>query len=234
MVKGLVSVIIPNHNRDIGELLEALKKSSYKNIEILEINLGLERSAQRNIGIARANGEYLLFLDSDQAVSPDLISECVILCSVANAIYIPEKIQASGIFGAIRIWERGFYNGTAVDVVRFIRAKNCPRFDESLSGPEDSDWDRRVLGIKLISVSPLYHHDNISFLTYFKKKAYYAESMARFAKKWPTDKVLNWKWRCFWVFIENKKWKRFLSRPDMALAVLTIIFIRGIIYYAKR
>lgn len=233
-IKGLVSVIIPNHNRDISKLLESLDNSSYKNIEILEINLGFERSKQRNIGIDRAKGEFLLFLDSDHSVSANLISECVILCSVANAVYIPEIIVAKGVFGAIRKWERQFYTGTAIDVVRFVRAKWCPRFDETMNGPEDSDWGKQVLGIRITSVSPLYHHDNISFLTYFKKKAYYAESMKRYAEKWPEDQCLNWKWRCFGVFFEKGKWKKFLIRPDLALAVLIIIFVRGIIYYAKR
>lgn len=241
-IKGLVSVIIPNHNRDISELLESLNKSTYKNIEILEINLGLERSAQRNIGIDRAKGEFLLFLDSDQFVSPCLIKECVYFCTETqsypfapdHAVYIPEIIVGKGIFAAIRRWERGFYNGTSVDVVRFVRADHCPRFDETLSGPEDSDWDRRVLGRRVTACLPLYHNDQVSFFEYFSKKAYYAESMAKYAKKWPTDKVLDWKWRCLGVFLENGKWKRFLSRPDLALAVLFIIFIRGVIYYAKR
>lgn len=259
-VKGLVSVIIPNHNRDISRLLDSLNRSTYDNIEILEINLGLERSAQRNIGIDKAKGEYLLFLDSDQEISPHLISDCMYLCDVkyhffsgltampqdppggicfiqfspADSIYIPEIIKAKGMFAAIRRWERRFYNGTPVDVVRFVRANKCPRFDETLNGPEDSDWDRRIKGVRRISKYPLYHNDQISFFTYFKKKAYYAESMAKFAKKWPDDKVLNWKWRCLGVFFENGKWKMALRRPDLFICVMFIILTRGVIYYAKR
>jgi glycosyltransferase involved in cell wall biosynthesis len=243
-IKGLVSIIIPNHNRDISGLLKTLKESPYQKFEVIEVNLGLERSAQRNIGIDRAKGEFLLFLDSDQEISIDfdLLDNCVWLCTASrmepyapfDALYIPEIIKAKGIFAVIRRWERGFYTGTAVDVVRFVRAEGCPRFDETLNGPEDSDWDRRVPGRREVAYFPLYHNDQISFFTYFKKKAYYAESMERFAKKWPNDKVLNWKWRCIKVFFENGKWIRVLLRPDLFICVMFIILIRGIIYYAKR
>ena len=235
-IKGLVSVIIPNHNRDISRLIKSLKESTYKNIEILEINLGYERSKQRNIGIDKARGEYFLFLDSDHEVSPYLIKDCVKKLNLFyyyNSVFLPEVIVAAGLFGKIRDWERWFYNNTLIDAVRFVRAKYCPYFDESLNGPEDSDWDRRIPGEKIASDYPLYHNDNISFLAYLRKKAYYSESMNKFANKWKGDKILDWEWRCFGVFLEEGKWKRFFSRPDLALAVLFIIFLRGIIYKWK-
>jgi glycosyltransferase involved in cell wall biosynthesis len=231
----LVSVIIPiRPKEDISLVLSSLNNSTYKNIEIIVVDEGLERSDQRNIGIARAKGEYLLILDSDQAVSPVLIEECVTLAKFGySAVYIPEVIKTKGLFAYIRNWERQFYTATPIDVVRFVR-KDCPYFDNTMSGPEDSDWDRRVEGRRLTSVSPLYHYDNIGVLDYFRKKAYYSKSMRRFADKHPNDKVLDWKWRCFGVFLENGKWKKFLARPDLTILVLGIIFIRGLIYYAKK
>ena len=227
----LVSIIIPTkRDEDISELIESIKKSTYQNFEIIVVNLGLERSAQRNIGIDRAKGKYLLILDSDQYLSPGLLKECVQLAQVFGALYIPEKIMTKGLFAYIRNWERQFYNGTPIDCVRFVHAKGCPRFDENQTGPEDSDWDRRVRGHRIITKNCFYHHDNISLLRYFRKKAYYSKTMARFAERNPGDKVLNWKWRCWKVFIEKCKWKRFFSRPDLALAVMFIILIRGVIY----
>jgi hypothetical protein len=67
-------------------------------------------------------------------------------------------------------------------------------------------------------------------LKWFSKKAYYAKSMKRFIERNPNDKILDWRWRCIGVFLEQGKWKRFLSRPDLAIAVLFIILIRGMIY----
>lgn len=230
-IKGLVSVIIPNHNKDIGMILESLNNSTYKNIEILEINLGLERSAQRNIGRDRAKGEYLLFLDSDQPISPGLIQECVRFMKLGiGAVYIPEIIKTKGLFAYIRNWERQFYNGTPVDVVRFVRAEFCPKFDTELNGPEDSAWDRKVTGIRTTSRNPLYHYDNIGMIKYFQKKVYYSKSMLRYAEKYPSDQCLNFWWRCFGVFFEKGKWRRVIRRPDLMLLVWGIIFIRGLIY----
>ena len=228
-----VSVIIPTTKKERIQAL--LADSNYSNFEWVIVCEGLERSAQRNIGIMRATGEYLLFLDSDQSPSPDLIGECVKLMEVGfSAVYIPEVIKTKGLFAYIRNWERQFYNGTPIDCVRFVRAKNCPTFDPTLNGPEDSDWDRRVPGIRAISKNCLYHYDNIGIKKYFAKKAYYAKSMCKFAQKNKDDKVLNFWWRCFGVFLENGKWRRFLRRPDLALCVLGIIFMRGIIYLWKK
>lgn len=234
-IKGLVSVIVPNHGRDITDLVRSVNASTYRHIELIVVDEGKERSAQRNIGIDRARGEFLLILDSDQEISPCLIQECILWMNQGfDALYIPEILNATGIFGAIRKWERGFYNGTAVDVVRFVRAKGCPYFDCSLSGPEDSDWDRRVFGKRATTILPLYHNDNIPLGTYLKKKAYYSKSMRRFANRWPDDKCINIWWRCFGVYVEKGKWKRILRRPDLFIGMMFILALRGIVYYAKR
>ena len=147
-----------------------------------------------------------------------------------DCLYIPERIVTKGLFGRIRDWERQFYTSTPIDVVRFVKREGCPKFDELQNGPEDSDWDRRVTGKRGVTTSPIYHHDNVSFINYFKKKAYYSKSMQRFIERNPKDKVLDFKWRCFGVFIEKGKWKRFISNPILALCVLFTIFLRGIVY----
>lgn len=228
-----VSVIIPTTDKEkdlLDTCVKSIQKSTYKNVEIIVVNEGKERSAQRNIGIDRATGEYFLFLDSDQFISPHLITDCVKKMNGYSAVYIPEKIVTDGFFGRLRNWERQFYTATSVDVVRFVKAVGCPMFDETMSGPEDSDWDRRVKGLRCTSEWDLYHLDNIGFIKYLKKKSYYNKSMNLFKNKWPKDKVLNWKWRCFGVYFERGKWKRCIQSPFMFLCLMGLIFIRGIIY----
>lgn len=230
-MRGKVSVIIPKRRgENIDTLIGFVKKSSYTNIEIIVVDEGLERSKQRNIGIDRAKGEYLLILDSDQYPNSRLIEECVGLMKDYDALYIPEIIITDGWFARVRNWERQFYNGTAVDCVRFVKSGIAPYFDERMSGPEDSDWDRRIRGKKGITKNHVYHNDGVKFLDFFKKKAYYAKSMDIFNAKWPGDKVTNPKWRCWDVYMENGKWRRCLSSPHMFIAVLFLIFIRGVIY----
>ena len=231
----LVSIIIPTHKgANVDKLVDSINNSNYKNIEIIVVDEGLERSAQRNIGRDRAKGEYLFIPDSDWVVTPGLIEECVDKMALYDAIYIPETIKTRGLFAKIRNWERQFFTATAIDAVRFVRADGCPRFDETMTGPEDSDWDRRIKGIKVVSRNCYYHYDNVSFLSFFEKKAYYAKSMSRFIEKWPNDKVLDFKYRCWTVFTENGKWKRCVENPFMTLAVMFIIFLRGIIYLTRR
>ena len=234
--RPLVSVIVPVVPNDIHihECVSHIKKSSYKNYELLIINENKERSFQRNVGIKNAKGKYLLWLDSDMMISPMLIEDCISQMENQSliGIYLPEKIITNGWFGRLRNWERQFYTGTAVDVMRFIRLEDCPYFDEALSGPEDADWQRRCpKGLKGICNFSFEHKDDIGIIKYFHKKAYYAKSMGRYKQKNPDDPVLTFKYRCFKVFTENNKWKIFLSHPILALEVIILVLIRGIILW---
>ena len=233
--KDLVSIIVPKRrSENISALLECLRRQTYDEIEILVIDEGLERSYQRNIGIKRAKGKYLFILDSDQFPMPELIAECVEKMKTCDALYIPEKLMTKGWFNYVRDWERQFYTGTPIDCVRFVRSDGCKYFDVIQSGPEDADFDRRVKGIKGITKNYVCHYEKVGMVDFFKKKAYYARSMKRFEERNPGDKVLSFWWRCFGVFFENGKWKRVLRRPDLMLAVWTIIFVRGVIYLCQK
>jgi glycosyltransferase involved in cell wall biosynthesis len=204
---------------------------------VIIVDKGLERSKQRNIGIDRAKGEFILILDSDQSVSPMLIGECVArlnLCTDTNSLYIPETLNTPGFWGRVRDWERKFYTSTPVDCVRFVRTANCPKFDETLTGPEDADWSNRIEGGKDTTTACLYHNENMGIIEYLRKKAYYAKSMRKYANKWKRDKVLNPLWRCFLVFVENRKWKKFIRKPIYAMAVMALILARGVVYLWNR
>ena len=232
MVNPLVSIIIPiRHGEDISQVLDSIHNSTYKHTEIIVVDEGKERSEQRNLGIERAKGKYLMFLDSDQEINPLCIEECVRLIYTCYGIYIPEIIMTQGWFGRLRNFERQFYTATAVDCVRFVRAKNCPKFDTELNGPEDASWDRMIIGNRRIAEQGyLLHYDNIGIIKYVQKKAYYAKSMSKYAKKHPYDPCLNLKYRCWTVFIERGKWKVVIRHPIKMIGIFMILAIRGIIY----
>lgn len=225
------SVVVANHNRD----LSILKASLPEDVEFIEVNLGLERSLQRNIGIFKAKNECIIWLDSDQSISPGLVKECEnLLLMGCSCVYIPEVIIAKSFFGKIRAFEREFYTGTAVDVPRAVLKKYCPKFNEELNGPEDSDWGNRIRGLRAISNNVLYHHDDIGIWEYLCKKNYYAKSLRKYKKLNPTDKILSFKYRCFTIFVENGKWKKLFRHPILSLGIVFIIFFRGIIYLKNK
>jgi glycosyltransferase involved in cell wall biosynthesis len=236
MIKDLISCIIPVVRNDfyIEDCIKAIKESTYKNAEIIIVDEGLERSAQRNIGIKRATGEYLIWIDSDMRLHHKLLEDCILKIQGYTAVYIPERIVTEGWFGRLRDWERQFYNGTLVDVVRFIRTADCPLFDETLHGVEDSSWEREIIkqnpSAKFsTSKYPFHHHDKVGLIKYLKKKAYYARCLNQYRRKNPDDKLLTFKYRCFEVFVQHGKWKRLIRSPHLAFGVALLLLARGLI-----
>ena len=165
----LVSVIITtkNEEKNIANCLKSIQEQSYRNIEIIVVDNnstdktkslchpdrsggiplihffthGPERSAQRNFGVSRAKGEYILYLDADMILSKDVIKDCVI--KIQNnpgviALYISEIVMGNSFWCRVRRFERSFYDGTVIDCVRFISKKAFDAvkgFDENMSGP---------------------------------------------------------------------------------------------------
>lgn len=226
------SIVVANHGRD----LTILKQSIPQSCELIVIDEGKERSYQRNKGIAQATGDIIIWLDSDQSLSPGLVGEVQDLfgSKVYKSLYIPEIIVVKSFFGKIRAFERTFYDGTAVDVPRAVLKQVCPKFNEELNGPEDADWGRRIPGLRAVTKHPLYHHDDVGFMEYFRKKSYYAKSMRRYKELNPDDEVLDWKYRCFWIFVEKGKWKKILRHPILFAGVMFIIAVRAWIYIKNK
>ncbi|MBU7454891.1 glycosyltransferase family 2 protein [Leuconostoc fallax] len=101
----LISIIVPVYNVEkyIADCLESIAKQSYQNIEVIIVNDGstdnsiqickdyAEKdkrfkiitqknqglSAARNTGMNYVNGEYTIFIDSDDKISIHLVDKCV-------------------------------------------------------------------------------------------------------------------------------------------------------------
>lgn len=171
-LEPLVSLIITtkNEERNIENCLKSFKLQSYKKIEIIVVDNGSEdktkelakkytdkvydkgpeRSAQRNYGmIEKARGEYVMFVDCDMILSPNLVKESVEAMEHNDyvALHLPEIVLGDKYWSRVRRFERTFYDGTVIDGARFFKKsvfKKVGGFDSNMSGPEDWDIDKKM------------------------------------------------------------------------------------------
>ncbi|MEK6894331.1 MAG: glycosyltransferase family A protein [Nanoarchaeota archaeon] len=160
MVEGLVSVIIPMYNeeKDIVSCLSSLKKQSHKNIEIILVDDGsTDRTVEvakqqaikdkikitilnqkhggpgkaRNLGASKANGEILVFVDSDMTFDKDYIKNLIkpINRKVIGTTHDFEIVRNtkniwSKCWGRVRVSPKNAYE------VKIFRAINRKKFLE--------------------------------------------------------------------------------------------------------
>lgn len=270
MNKPKVSVVITTKNEQehISNCLISIKQQSYKNIEILVIdnnsedktkeiakrytknifNLGPERSSQRNAGVQKAKGEYIIYLDADMRLEPELIEKAMkqIQAESADALYISEVVMGTSLLSKIRRHERGFYDSTVIDCARIIEREaflKVKGFDLSLTGPEDFDLQKKLKhkGYKssLLKNSWLNHDEsNINLKDYLNKKSYYSNSFDKYKEKWGADdpdikKQLGFYYRFIGVFTEQGKWKKLLAHPILTIGMYYLRFRVGIRYLRR-
>ncbi len=245
----LQSVVAQTYPADKIEIIVVDNDSGDKTKEIAHrysdkvYNFGPERSSQRNFGVRQTIAKYILYLDADMALSENVIKECVEKCEQESciALYIPERIIGRGFWVKVRDFERGFYNATCIDCVRFVRRDKFLEihgFDENLTGPEDWDFDRRIKALGRVGIinSPVYHNEGeLRLNKYLQKKAYYSQSFDRYIKKWGKDdltvrKQLGFWYRYFGVFCEEGKWKKLLMQPRLTLGMYILRVLVGIRY----
>ena len=207
----LVSVIITTRTEEdnIQACLESIKKQTYKNIEIILVDnnsgdntvqiargytkniftKGPERSVQRNFGASKSNGTYMFFIDADMFLTPDVVRECVDICSDGHciAVVIPEESIGRGYWAGCKALERKCYQEVPwMEAARFFYKKNFEeigKYNTSLTGPEDFDISQRtqdVYGIDSIARSKatiLHDEGHLQLSDLLRKKMYYGRWM---------------------------------------------------------
>ena len=174
------------------------------------MDIGKERSAQRNYGISKATGEYILFLDSDMLLSRTVVEECI--NAPHKLIYIPEII----LNDKVRTFERSFYNATPIDCIRFF-PRNF-KFAENLVGPEDWNFDR--IYHKHTIKAPLYHLDS----NHVESKKKYLKGMETYKNKWKNDKWVQTQMGNRRVLIYLRKWWRLLLHPILTVKMVRLLW----------
>lgn len=256
--KDLVSVIITCKNEAdvIGKLLESVMKQTYKSTEVILVdnhstddtlkiagrfkkvkilNKGPERSAQRNYGAKVSKGEYLLFLDADMKLSPDVIKECVAAAEISGkigSVIIPEQSVAYTFWEKVKAFERSFYNAkgdSITDAARFFLRSAFEKaggYDETITGPEDWDLPETVreLGYKDGRISEkIYHRERAtSLFVLFKKKFYYGLYAHKYLEKHNIP-IISPKTVYFLRPLFYKSWRRLIAHPMLAFGMVVML-----------
>ncbi len=210
---ALVSLIVTTKNseRTLAACLDSARRQDRSPVEIivvdnrstdatpeiaqrladLVIDAGPERSAQRNAGVRAARGEYVMILDADMVLEPNVVSAAVDAARAgASAIVIPETSFGEGFWSACKTFERSFYGDDAlVSAARFFRRDRVLAlggYDESLTGPEDWDLSMRAAGVDGVAFAAariLHDEGRQTLRNLFLKKYYYGRSMPAFVRK---------------------------------------------------
>ena len=119
----LVSVVVPTRNsrRTIEACLRSVGAQTYRPLELIVVDNGStdgtwtvaarhadlalrggpERSAQRNLGIGRAAGEWVCYVDADMELAPDVVERAVLAGTAAGGR--PRASTTSGTSPSSRI-----------------------------------------------------------------------------------------------------------------------------------
>lgn len=205
----LVSIIVPTKNEEnnLRDCLDACQNQDYKNIEIIVIDNHStdqtreiakeytskvfvkrpERSAQKNFGAKRAEGQYILFLDADACLTDGVIFQCVNLVRSKgkSMVIIPERDIGKGFWSAVKALERSFYLGDdTIEAPWFYKKASflsLGGYDESMFAGEDWDlFDRaRQKGFLYGRCESFINHQigRLTILEILKKKYYYGTNI---------------------------------------------------------
>jgi glycosyltransferase involved in cell wall biosynthesis len=264
-----VSVIIPTKNsgKTIGDCLTSLKNQTYKNIEILvvdnfssdntakivsqfeDVNFSVlegERTKAKNLGVSKSHGEFLLFLDSDMVLQPQVIYDCVRLCLSNNSlagVIIPEHSIGDGFWVKVRDYERSLYAGTEIESPRFFRKKFVTQvggFDEDIVTYEESTLPFKIqcIGMKVNArINSYIFHNEEGFRIggWLQKKYYYSGTADLYSKKYRNlaKLQLSIQYRLK-IILGNGNWKYLVKHPLLSggLFILkSLEFLAFIRYY---
>lgn len=267
--ESLVSIIIPTYNSEktLARCLESIRNQTYKDIEVIVIDnfstdktvyianhfgskvylLKSERAKAKNFGTKKAKGEYILFIDSDMELAPQIVEECVVLAKnddTIGGIIIPERSVGDSFWVKVRDFERSFYARTEIESARFFRkalVKEVNGFDEDIVFLEESTLPQKIerLGYnvkKRIDAKILHFEIDFSLWRWLKKKYYYGKTAFEYKRRYkePASKQVNLSYR-FGLFLKDG---RFYSQPLLSIGVLVLKCLEfssvGLGYLAER
>ncbi len=221
----LISVVVPTRNsvRTLEACLAHIRAQTHPHVELIVVDNGSddgtlevahrfadrvehrgpERSAQRNRGFDLAAGELIAFIDSDQLLEPEVLSQAAAVTGQdveVGGVVIPELAFGVGFMAACRALEKQLYLGDArVEAARvFTRTALAQTggYNESiLAGGEDWELEDRVraAGFQFARTTAFAWHDEgrVRLRACFAKKRYYGRSLAEYYRSGTTPRPVS-------------------------------------------
>lgn len=221
--KPKVSIIIPTYNsgKTLAKCLRSVNDQSYPFYEIIIIdNFSTDNTLEiaqnfeakiiqkkcnpalaRNIGVANSTGKYILFMDSDQILSPSVIEECVEKCEKENVgmVRIPEVFIGKSFWSTCSAVWKNYYKKVeqsyeaSENIIRgeprfFIKEQisRVGMIDAALIWGENYDLYEKLrkTGVKeALCGSNVYHYEPVSLGKIVIKNLRYGKSMPIFLKQ---------------------------------------------------
>ena len=252
---SLVSIVIPTKDSGstLHSCLESLTTQTYQRFEILIVDkrstdntisiadefkarifsMDVERTTAKNFALRKANGTFILFLDSDMVLEPTVIEQCVeaMRSSDVGGIVIPEKSRGLGFWVKVRDFERSFYYGTKVESARFFRTNQVLEvggFDDQVVMYEESTLPQRIekIGLKTavrISSFIIHNEDSFKLKNWLKKKRYYSQTARIYTQKYKiySEQQLGVRHRTG-IYLRNKNWITLMKHPILSIGLVIL------------
>jgi glycosyltransferase involved in cell wall biosynthesis len=216
MSRPSVSAVVPTRNaaRTIATCLASVRAQTHPVAELIVVDNwsddgtwelalpladlalrgGPERSEQRNLAIAKASGDWVLWLDADMELAPDSVERGLRAAEEAGAVavFLPEETAGSGFWTACRRLERRCYHHEPrIESPRLLRAAWLRETGGFAGDPgtEDADLRNRLLaeGATLAWADTMvtHHEGRLRLAAVAAKRFYYGKSLPAYRRRHP-------------------------------------------------
>jgi GT2 family glycosyltransferase len=216
-VTPLVSVVVPTRNaaRTIETCLRSVRAQTWPALELIVVDNsstdgtwavaqrhadlalrgGPERSAQRNLGIGHAAGEWVCYVDADMELAPDVVERAVRAGETAQAVGVAilEKSVGEVLWTRCRALERRcLRDEPELRWPRLVRTgylRDTGGFAPWLTGTEDAELHRRMVaqGVPIVLADGLilHHEGRLTLGGLARKRFYYGRGLLAFRRAHP-------------------------------------------------